>query len=189
MTSLVSSSLASAAPEAITHASPQSCRCAGHPPSSHAFWLHCATQFGVAAACAIVLAHAQAAALTGLQRNAVFRTRAPLARNDALLRRLRSPLQALRIEQSLPGNSDTLHAWPLDPAQQQFALYVPPGPPPPSGYGLLVFVPPWNDAIVPLQWISALDRNHTVFISAAHSGNDANVLDRRVPLALSRNKN
>lgn len=120
---------------------------------------------------------------TGLQRNVVFTAHAPLARNDEWLRRVLSPLNALRIEQRMPRGAGTLHAWPLDPAQQRFALYVPPVPPP-DGYALLVFVPPWDDARVPVQWIPALDRNHTIFVSAAASGNDANVLERREPLAL-----
>ena len=124
------------------------------------------------------------AAPTGLQRNIVFHAHAPLARNDELLRRLRSPLDALRIKQEIPRSADTLHAWPLDPAQQHFVLYVPAQPPPPGGYALLVFVPPWDDARVPSQWIPTLDRTHTIFVSAAGSGNDANVFDRREPLAL-----
>ena len=121
---------------------------------------------------------------TGLQRDVVFTAHAPLARNDELLRRLLSPLNALRIERKIPPGAGTLQAWPLDPAQQHFALYVPATPPPPDGYALLVFVPPWKQARVPVQWIPTLDRNHTIFVSAAASGNDANVMERREPLAL-----
>jgi hypothetical protein len=51
-------------------------------------------------------------------------------------------------------------------------------------YSLLVFVPPWDAATVPPQWISTLDGHEMIFVSAANSGNDANVLDRREPLAL-----
>lgn len=123
------------------------------------------------------------AAPTGLQRDVVFTAHAPLARNDEVLRRLLSPLNALRIEQHIPRGAGTLHAWPLDPAQQHFALYVPTTPPP-GGYALLVFVPPWKQARVPAPWITALDRNQTIFISAGASGNDANVMERREPLAL-----
>ncbi|MGH8184036.1 MAG: hypothetical protein ACREPH_10295 [Rhodanobacteraceae bacterium] len=119
----------------------------------------------------------------GLQHDVVFTTHAPLARNDRLLHRLLSPLNALRIEQRIPRGAGTLQAWPLDPAQQHFALYVPPAPAA-DGYALLVFVPPWKQARVPLQWIPALDRNHAIFVSAASSGNDANVMERREPLAL-----
>ncbi|TAN02527.1 MAG: hypothetical protein EPN36_16355 [Rhodanobacteraceae bacterium] len=124
-----------------------------------------------------------AAAPTGLQRDVVFTAHAPLARNDVLLHRLLSPLNALRIEQQIPRGAGTLRAWPLDPAQQHFALYVP-ATLPPDGYALLVFVPPWKQARVPLQWIPALDRSRTIFVSAAASGNDANVMERREPLAL-----
>lgn len=115
---------------------------------------------------------------TGLQREVVFDLPAPLVRNDELLRRLVSPLHALA------GNPRALQALPLAPAQQHFALYVPTSPAPGTGYALLVFVPPWNDARVPLQWIPALDRTHTILVTAAHSGNDANVLGQREPLAL-----
>lgn len=128
-------------------------------------------------------ANAQAAG-TGLQHDVVFRSNAPLARNDELLRRLRSPLERLQIELGLAGNPGVLHAWPLDPSKQHFALYVPPAPPPPGGYALMVFVPPWDEARVPLQWLPVLNRNHMIFVSAGQSGNDANVLERREPLAL-----
>ena len=121
---------------------------------------------------------------TGLQHGATFTAYPGCARNGELLRRFRSPLQALRIKASLANNPGALRAQSLDPARQHFALYVPPGPVPPNGYALLVFVPPWDDARVPAQWIPVLDRTHTIFVSAAHSGNDADVFNRREPLAL-----
>jgi predicted esterase len=120
----------------------------------------------------------------GLQRDVTFTAYPGYARNGELLRRLRSPLQALHVEASLAKNPGVLRAQPLDPAQQHFALYVPPGPVPPQGYALLVFVPPWDDARVPAQWIPVLDRTRTIFVSAARSGNDADVFNRREPLAL-----
>lgn len=121
---------------------------------------------------------------TGLQRDVVFGTPAPPARNAELLRRLVSPLHALAVKQAMAGNPRALEASPLAPAQQHFALYVPASPAPASGYALLVFVPPWNDARIPMEWTPVLDRNHVIFVTAAGSGNDANVLDRRDPLAL-----
>lgn len=123
-------------------------------------------------------------AASGLQRDVVFTAHAPLARNDELLHRLLSPLNALRVEQRISRGSGTLRAWPLDPLRQRFALYVPPAPPPSSGYALLVFVPPWDDARVPPQWIPVLDRTRAILVTAAGSGNDADVLGRREPLAL-----
>lgn len=121
---------------------------------------------------------------TGLQRNVVFTLPAPLARNGELLRRLVSPLHALDMQRKMTGNPEALEASPLAPAQQHFALYVPTLPAPATGYALLVFVPPWEDARIPAEWIPVLDRNHVILVTAAGSGNAANVLDRRDPLAL-----
>jgi predicted esterase len=59
-----------------------------------------------------------------------------------------------------------------------------PARPPPGGYSLLVFVPPWREAAVPRQWLSTLERHGVIYVSAANSGNEADVLDRREPLAL-----
>jgi dienelactone hydrolase len=120
----------------------------------------------------------------GLQRDVVFNLSAPLARNGELLRRLVSPLHALDMQQEMAGNPEALEASPLAPSQQHFALYVPTSPAPATGYALLVFVPPWEDARIPVEWIPVLDRNHVIFATAAESGNAANVLDRRDPFAL-----
>lgn len=106
------------------------------------------------------------------------------AAGDELLRRFLSPLTRSRILERLAHSGQKLSKQSLDPAQERFALYVPPGPPPPGGYALLVFVPPWEDARVPPQWVPALDRQKTIFVSAARSGNDDDVFDRREPLAL-----
>ncbi len=138
----------------------------------------------LALAVSVTAAGTSADAPTGLQHDVAFAAFPAYAKNGELLRRLVSPLNAARIERGLAGNPAALQALPLDPSQQRFALYVPPGPPPAGGYALLVFVPPWDDARVPPQWIPALDRHHVIFVSAAHSGNDADVLNRREPLAL-----
>jgi pimeloyl-ACP methyl ester carboxylesterase len=119
---------------------------------------------------------------SGLQTGVVFAAFPPYAHNGELLRRLVSPLNARRILEKLAPSA--AGAIPLDPARQRFVLYVPAGTPPPAGYALLVFVPPWDDARVPPAWIAGLDRQHMIFVSATHSGNDADVLNRREPLAL-----
>lgn len=144
-------------------------------------WLSAA----VVAAVLLALAPAgrSATAPTGLQRDVAFKAYPAFADNPELLRRLVSPLEALRMAQRTVANPAARPTQPLDPARQHFALYVPPGAPP-TGYSLLVFVPPWDEARVPVQWIPVLDRTHTILVTAAGSGNDANVLDRRDPLAL-----
>jgi pimeloyl-ACP methyl ester carboxylesterase len=142
-------------------------------------WL---TALGMAGLCTAALC--AALPTTGLQRDVVFNLPAPLARNGELLRRLVSPLHALDMQRKMAGNPEALEALPLAPAQQHFALYVPTSAAPASGYALLVFVPPWKDARIPVEWTPALDRNRVIFVTAAGSGNDSNVLDRRDPLAL-----
>lgn len=135
-------------------------------------------------AVAVAAAAYAAPAPTGLQADIVFDAVPARARNGELLRRLVSPLQAQRSRQALAGNPAAMQASPLVARQQRFALYVPPAPAPPAGYALLVLVPPWKDARVPATWLPALDRRHTILVTAAGSGNDADVLNRRDPLAL-----
>jgi hypothetical protein len=123
------------------------------------------------------------AAAIGLQRDVVFTDYSPLSGNAELVRRLLSPLNALHVSQvsALPGHA--MREQSLDLAHEKFVVYVPAAAPP-QGYALLVFVPPWEEATVPPTWISTLDRHGMIYVSAANSGNDADVLDRRVPLAL-----
>jgi len=71
----------------------------------------------------------------------------------------------------------------VDLAQERFVLYVPPEMPE-AGYGLLVFVPPWDSGGVPRGWPAALDRLGVIYVAAQNSGNRQRVVDRRVPLAL-----
>ncbi len=100
-----------------------------------------------------------------------------------MIRRLLSPLngQRVSVEAALPGHA--MRQQSVDLSQEQFVVHVP-AQAPAHGYALLVFVPPWDDARVPAGWIPALDRDGTIFVSPAHAGNDADVLDRREPLAL-----
>lgn len=135
-------------------------------------------------ALSLVVMGTRAASGSGLHADVVFDQVSPFARNGELLQRLVSPLQARRIDDRLGDRSEALVASPLVPEQQHFAMHVPSAPPPAAGYRLLVFVPPWNDARIPLQWIGILDRARTIFVTAAQSGNDADVLQRREPLAL-----
>lgn len=122
-------------------------------------------------------------ATTGLQPHVVFARDAPLAHSAELVRRLLSPLNALRVNRAAARSGQAMREQPLDPARESFVVYVP-AHAPPQGYALLVFVPPWPEASVPSAWISTLDRHGMIYVSAANSGNDADVLDRRIPLAL-----
>ena len=122
-------------------------------------------------------------AVTGLQSDVVFSDYTPLSGSAELLRRLLSPLNALQVGKKLAHSAVALRDQPIDLAQERFTVYVPPQPPA-RGYGVLVFVPPWENAMLPRGWAAILDRHGVIFVSAANSGNEANVLDRREPLAL-----
>ena len=99
------------------------------------------------------------------------------------MRRLLSPLRAARIRKDFEQQGKRLAEQPVDVRQERFIAHVPPERPP-GGYALLVFVPPWQDARVPVGWERVLDRSGVIFVSAARSGNDESALNRRAPLAL-----
>jgi hypothetical protein len=120
---------------------------------------------------------------TGLRSDMVFSDYTPLSSSAELLHRLLSPLNAVRAGDRLAHAAAALRDQPIDLTQEKFTVYVP-SIAPPEGYGLLVFVPPWENAMLPRGWASILERDGVIFVSAANSGNSANILDRREPLAL-----
>jgi pimeloyl-ACP methyl ester carboxylesterase len=123
------------------------------------------------------------AEFTGLHSDVVFSDYSSLSRSAELQHRLLSPLHADQVSKRLAHSAVALRDQPIDLAQQRFAVYVP-SHSPARGFGLLVFVPPWENAMLPRGWAEILDRHGVIFVSAANSGNAANVLDRREPLAL-----
>jgi pimeloyl-ACP methyl ester carboxylesterase len=121
--------------------------------------------------------------LTGLKKDVTFTGYTPLSGNAEIIRRMLSPLAAAQIPDALARGGERLSDQPVNLPDERFILYVP-SHEPFEGYGLLVFVPPWNEAIIPSDWVPVLDRLGLVFVSAARSGNDASVFGRRYPLAL-----
>jgi predicted esterase len=122
-------------------------------------------------------------AIKGLQRDVTFTESSPLSSNTELAQRLLTPLYAMRVRQQLAQSGKELREQPIDVTREHFVVYVP-AVVPPHGYALLVFVPPWNEAKVPAGWAADFDRCGMIFVSAANSGNEANIFDRREPLAL-----
>jgi hypothetical protein len=120
---------------------------------------------------------------TGLQSDAVFSEYSPLSSSTELLHRLLSPLNAVQVSKRLAHSAVALRDQPIELAQERFTVFVP-SHPPTQGYGLLVFVPPSENAVLPRGWATILDRRGVIFVSAANSGNEASILDRREPLAL-----
>ncbi|WP_114228258.1 MULTISPECIES: PHB depolymerase family esterase [Sphingomonas] len=108
----------------------------------------------------------------------------PLAGNGELARRALTPLQADQLPELLAARHAQLADQPVAVAQERFGEHVPPTRPASGHYGLVVFVPPWQSAELPAEWISALDAAGMIVVSAARQGNAESPLGRRQPLAL-----
>jgi dienelactone hydrolase len=119
----------------------------------------------------------------GFENPVVFSDYSPLSASAEIMRRLLSPLAAREVQRSLAQSGERLREQSIDLAAERFVLYVPPRPPP-GGYALLVFIPPWDEAQLPHGWGAVLDRYGVIFVSAAHSANTADPVGRREPLAL-----
>ena len=120
----------------------------------------------------------------GQQHDVTFTLYSPLASDMEVARRALTPLTFRRVQEALSATGQALREEPVDLSKERFSVYVPAGEPPREGYGLLVFVAPWSEATRPRRWRPALDRHRLILVSAENSGNDAKVLDRRLPLAL-----
>lgn len=121
---------------------------------------------------------------TGPASPVVFDRSSPLANSHEIVRRTLSPVAADRVLSYLHDQSQQLPGQSIDLSEERFRLYVPPGDPPVDGYGLIVFIAPWDDGSVPLDWRGVLDRHRMIYVAADRSGNDFNMLWRRLPLAL-----
>lgn len=112
-----------------------------------------------------------------------FSEYSPLANASEIARRTLSPLVALEVTRRGAHSGKTLIEQTVRLTDEDFVVYIP-AHRPPRGYALLVFVPPWQDARLPSGWAPILERYDTIFVSAARSGNEVGVMDRREPLAL-----
>ena len=137
--------------------------------------------------CLLALAsasHAEGDSTSGQLTGSVsFNLFGPYASYGELARRLMDSDAAARLEQRLLAAGTTLSGQPISLAAENFVVHVP-AHKPEQGYGLLVFVPPWQQARLPPRWAQALDQHGVIFVSAARSGNDENPIGRRAPLAL-----
>jgi hypothetical protein len=125
-----------------------------------------------------------AASAAALEADVRFAAYTPLSQGSEIARRLLTPLTYARLEHYLAAHHVAMREQSVELAQEHFVLHVPAGAPPEPGYGLLVFVPPWPQAELPQGWARELDRRGLIYVSMANAGNAADVIDRRVPLAL-----
>ena len=115
-------------------------------------------------------------------RAVTFTGTTPLARNGALIERLFSPFASADL--AAKNDAAALNAFPIDPRNERFGLYVP-AKMPAKGYGLLVWVSPLEGAGMPPDWPATLEERGVIFVTAGRSGNDTSPLGRRIPLALT----
>ncbi len=111
-----------------------------------------------------------------LLTDVVFTHYGAASSNAELAQRLLSPATFARIEQELSGcrqNAVQSGHRPVPP--RRFVVYVP-SQPPPRGYALLVFVPPWQQAGLPQGGRRCWRSYGVIFVSAARSGNDENTM-------------
>jgi predicted esterase len=130
-----------------------------------------------------------ATGIRGTPQQVVFTAYSPLFSNAKIVRRLLSPLAQESVREILARTHKTLSPYPLDLTKERFLAYVPSAAPPPNGYALLVFVPPWEQASIPFDWSVQLDRYGVILVTPAQGGNAQAVLSRRVPLALAAEAN
>jgi predicted esterase len=107
------------------------------------------------------------------ESDVVFMRYSPLSRNAEIARRALPPLTYRRFEQTLAARGLRLQDQAIDLAKERFDLY-----------GLLVYISPEAEPLRPRFWRAPLDRHGLIFVCPQNAGNDANILDRRVPLAL-----
>lgn len=136
------------------------------------------------AAALVACAHGPPKRPGQLFKDVKFDRYSKLSSNEELLHRMLTPLTQKRGEEMLSATGQKLRDQPIDLAKETFTVYVPAGDPPKEGYGLLVFVAPWETPTTPNFWRPALDKHQMLFVSATGSGNEMKVYDRRMPLAL-----
>jgi pimeloyl-ACP methyl ester carboxylesterase len=135
--------------------------------------------------CAAILALAGCATASGVAMpDVVFTRYTQLASNAEIARRALPPLTYRRIQEALAARHDGFADQAIELARERFDLYVPDGPAPATGWGLIVFVSPGDAPTRPWVWRGPLDARRLVFVAAQGSGNTRNILDRRLPLAV-----
>lgn len=124
-----------------------------------------------------------ATAATGWQTEQRFDAYSPLAAKHELVDRVLVPTLADRIRRFEQQTGQQASEHTVNLADEHFDLFVP-ARAPEGGYALMVFVSPMPDFPLSAGWKKALEKQGMIFVSARKSGNQQNVLDRRIPLAL-----
>jgi predicted esterase len=116
-----------------------------------------------------------------LLQDVTFNEESPLSTSVEVSRRLMSRSAFAGMQTRLAAEGKALRPYAMKLGDEKFIVYVPATPPP---YGLMVFVPPWNGAKLSQGWETVFEQFGMIYVSAENSGNDAHVLERRIPLAI-----
>src|SRR5271163_4555754 len=103
-----------------------------------------------------------------LNTDVVFTDNTPLSSNVELARRLLTPLTSAQLPALVAKTGKKLSEQPIDLAQEKFVVTVPTTKPA-NGYGLIVFVPPWDAGKVPEAWTDVLDQYGLIYVSESNS--------------------
>jgi len=108
----------------------------------------------------------------------------PLSVTEKLIERQLSPLDAVQVLRRIHdlGMADALGL--PDPAAEKLLVRIPAKTGPDGRYGLLVFMDSKPKAYLDAQLNNTLDSTGLIWISPDNAGDDANELERRIPLAL-----
>lgn len=106
---------------------------------------------------ALAAADGDEASSLGMHNNVVFTLYSPLSVAAEIIHRMLSPLDAERVMQASMRNGKGLQGQAIDLSKERFATYVP-REAPSGGYGVFVYVSPYEDAAIPPGYTSALDR-------------------------------
>lgn len=110
-------------------------------------------------------------------------TRSPLATTASLVERQFSPLDGYQILRKMhaAGVTDTLDE---NLAHTPLLVRMPDKPAADGRYGLLVFLGSNKQARYEFEWSNALDAHGVIFVSPDNAGDEASILEQRMPLAL-----
>ncbi len=128
----------------------------------------------------LLAAPAHAGQLLAEQR---FDRYSPLVAADEFSRRVFSPTTHDRLQRFQQQIGQHAVEQTVDLAQERFDVFLP-STKPAAGYGVIVFVSPIERWPLTRDWKKVLDRQGILWVSALRSGNQQNVYERRIPLAL-----
>lgn len=118
-----------------------------------------------------------------------FENYSSAAATDEIIRRVMSPVSVDRIQNHYKKSGEKLPQQSILLEKESFDFYLPVGEPPAVGYGLIVFIAPFDIAEIPFEWRKLFDRSGIIYVAARRSGNDHNMMGRRIPLALHAYEN